>query len=70
MAVFHTADGVAATSWWGPTGAGVATAVAGTSGSDTTRTVTFSAPRGGSYTLRIASSSGVSGSGAYALTTK
>jgi hypothetical protein len=69
MAVFHTADALAATSSSGPSGAAVATAVAGTSGSDTTRTVTFSAPRGGSYTVRIASS-GASGSGAYALTTK
>jgi hypothetical protein len=70
MAVFHTADALSATSSSGPSGAAVATAVAGTSGSDTTRAVTFSAPSGGSYTLRIAASSGASGSGAYALTTK
>jgi hypothetical protein len=70
MAVFHTADALAATSSSGPSGAAVATAVAGTSGSDTTRTVTFSAPSGGSYSLLIAPASGTSGSGAYALTTK
>jgi hypothetical protein len=49
--------------------AAVATSTSGTSGSNTTRALTFTAPSGIAYYLRIAPSAGSSGHGDFTLTT-
>ena len=48
----------------------VAASAAGTSGSNATRTITFTATTGGSYYLRVAAPTGTTGRGSYDLTTK
>jgi hypothetical protein len=48
----------------------VAASAAGTSGSNATRTITFTATVGGSYYLRVSAPTGTTGRGSYELTTK
>jgi hypothetical protein len=65
IAVYHGADVLPAIT--GTTS--VAASAAGTSGSNTTRTITFSAPSGGAYYVRVAAL-GANAAGSYTLTTQ
>jgi hypothetical protein len=67
VAVFHGADVLPMP---GDGAKPMATSTTGTSGSNATRTVTFTAPGGGAYYLRVSAPSGSSGKGSYTLTTK
>jgi hypothetical protein len=67
IAVFHGADVLPMMT---PGAAPMATSTTGTSGSNATRTVTFTAPSGGAYYLRVSAPNGSSGRGGYTLTAK
>lgn len=65
IAVYHGADVLPQISG----AAAAATSTAGTSGSNATRSISFTAPSGGAYYLRVAASS-TSATGGYTLTTQ
>jgi hypothetical protein len=66
IAVFRGSDVLPSMSGNAP----IAASTAAASGANTTRTISFTAPKGGAYYVRVAAVTGASDTGSYTLTTK